>query len=64
MKWWQKGLVMALSLLERKAMWATISLDRDHHCHKGSNMGSSCKYLLALFPVDVPMLVYLHSCQW
>jgi hypothetical protein len=52
------------SPLERKAMWASISVSRgDCHCHKGSRMGPSCKCLSVVFPAAIPTLADLHSGQ-
>jgi hypothetical protein len=51
-----------LSLLERKTMWVSISVSwEDLHCHKGSHMQPSCKYLSVVFPAALPMLTDLHS---
>jgi hypothetical protein len=51
-----------LSPLERKATWASISVSQgDNHCHKGSHMGPSCKYLSAVFSAAIPTLADLHS---
>jgi hypothetical protein len=50
---------------ERKAIWASVSLDQgDYHCHRGNHMGPSCKYLSAVFPGAVPTLADLHISQW
>jgi hypothetical protein len=53
-----------LSPLERKAMLALISAGQDHHCHKESLTGPSCKYLSAVLPEAIPMLADIHSCLW
>jgi hypothetical protein len=53
-----------LSPLVRKATWASISDGRrDRCCHKGSCMGTSCKYLSAVFPAAIPTLEDLHRGQ-
>jgi hypothetical protein len=53
-----------LSLLERKTMWASISVGQgDHHCHKGSRMEPSYKYLSAVFQAAIPTLADLQGGQ-
>jgi hypothetical protein len=53
-----------LSPLERKSTWASTSVGwGDRHCHKGSRMGPSCKYLSAAFSAAIPTLADLHSGQ-
>jgi hypothetical protein len=64
-RWSCTMLFLFLSPLERKAMWVSISVDwGDHHWHKGSCTGPSCKYLSAVFPAAIPTLADLHSSQW
>jgi hypothetical protein len=54
-----------LSPLEKKAMWALISVSwGDCHCHKGNRTGPSCEYLSAVLPAAIPTLADLHSGQW
>jgi hypothetical protein len=53
-----------LSPLQTKVTWALILVDRgDHHCHKGSRMGPSCKYLSAIFTFWVLHPV-AHLSNW
>jgi hypothetical protein len=62
--WSRTTRFLFLSLLEREATWASISVGRrDRCCHKGSHMGPSCKYLSAVFPAAIPTLADLHSGQ-
>jgi hypothetical protein len=60
-----KNLTLSFSFHARKkVMWVSISVSRgDRHCHKGSRMGPSCKYLSAVFPAAIPMLPDLRSSQ-
>jgi hypothetical protein len=46
----------------KEKLLASISIGQgDHHCHKGSRMGPSCRYLSAVLPADMPTLAGLHS---